>query len=385
MEILTRRRFIQTLAASSFGCVAGPGPVTAMASGPKLVLSPPTVISGDPRERGRLYGSQFGGPMKAFLQEVLDRNVGKPASKDELLRFAGACGDSTRTYSPTIHEELEGMAEGADLRLEEVFLLTLDEELRRRQLPYVQHCTAVAAGPPDTLNGHTFVTQTWDWPTSRAGLGYMLCWRRPEGPSLLAYSYPGLWIGAGMNSAGLGLTWVSVTPKPEDHGGPAIGLPSYVLVAHLLYQSKFEDVMREMRRVPRAGWFEFVVGDARGNLACFEASPTELGVQVGRGWIARDGPFRIPKMWTASTSNLLNRVAALGHYEHATALLQQGVGKIDAAYIERMFEEPDNGICLNTNFGATLDMMIFDVTAREAYVSRGPLYGVDWKRFTFPS
>jgi hypothetical protein len=28
-------------------------------------------------------------------------------------------------------------------------------------------------------------------------------------------------------------------------------------------------------------------------------------------------------------------------------------------------------------------MMVYNTTKREAWLSRGPSYGVDWKRFTF--
>ena len=32
---------------------------------------------------------------------------------------------------------------------------------------------------------------------------------------------------------------------------------------------------------------------------------------------------------------------------------------------------------------STIDMMLYNATKREAWLSRGPSYGIDWKRFAF--
>ena len=94
------------------------------------------------------------------------------------------------------------------------------------------------------------------------GLSSMLLWKRPEGPSVLAYSYPGLWVGAGLNSAGLALCWT----WGNDMGikGPRVGIPSYVLIAQMLYQNTLEAALDEAERAHHAGWFAFVLGDAKG-------------------------------------------------------------------------------------------------------------------------
>ena len=120
------------------------------------------------------------------------------------------CAKVIGTECPVIADELEGMAEGSGLRLEEHVLLTLHEELYHRGvLPPVSHCTAVAVGKPETRDGIAYVGQTWDWMPSVAGMSTMLEWRRSDGPSVLAYAFPGLWVGAGLNANGLALCWTS--------------------------------------------------------------------------------------------------------------------------------------------------------------------------------
>src|SRR5262249_53632367 len=117
------------------------------------------------------------------------------------------------------------------------------------------------------------------------GLSSMLLWQRPEGPSLLAYAYPGLWVGAGLNSAGVGLCWTwgdGVGIK-----GPRVGIPSYVLIAQMLYQDSLKGAIEEARRARHAGWFNFVLADGKGGLATVEGTPEKLVIQTPRGHTAR--------------------------------------------------------------------------------------------------
>ena len=105
---------------------------------------------------------------------------------------------------------------------------------------------------PPICNERNF-GQNWDWGDSTYGLSSLLLWKRPEGSSVLAYSYPGLWVGAGLNSAGLALCWT----WGNDMGikGPRVGIPSYVLIAQMLYQNTLAAALHEAARAHHAGWF----------------------------------------------------------------------------------------------------------------------------------
>ena len=48
--------------------------------------------------------------------------------------------------------------------------------------------------------------------------------------------------------------------------------------------------------------------------------------------------------------------------------------------MQKWFEDLKAGIAVGK---PTIDMMVFDTTAREAHVSRGPSYGVNWQSFGF--
>jgi hypothetical protein len=93
-----------------------------------------TVIRGTPRERGRQYGRSFQGPIAAFLDREIYGAFARPkaTTKEAMLRYADHCGRAIRKFSPTIGDELEGMAEGSGRRIEEIVLITLHEELCHR-------------------------------------------------------------------------------------------------------------------------------------------------------------------------------------------------------------------------------------------------------------
>lgn len=382
---ITRRHFLKRVAASTaavnsawvLGRLAAARGESPRPAAPEHTL---TVISGSPRERGRSYGRAFAEGIRSFLDREIYRSFTKAApTREEVLRYAGACGREIKGYSSLVHDELEGIAEGSGIRLEEAVLITLHEELwHKGVLPAVEKCTAIAAGPPDTADGSTYVGQTWDWMESVYGLSGMLLWKRSEGPSLLSYAYPGLWVGAGMNSAGLALTWTS--GDGLDIKGPRVGIPSYVLIAQILYQSTLKDALAEARRARHAGWFTFVLGDGEGRLANVEGSPEELVVEETRGHVARAlfGTRRMTRSPAEGPIKLNPRVRRV--YE----TLGREKGKVDAAAMKRLFAdhgpEGQNPVCCHP---ATLDAMLFDTTKREAHLTRGPACSARWKRFTF--
>jgi hypothetical protein len=379
--ILNRRAFLQRVGLSA-SALAGASVLREWALAEEKPLAegaipPLTLISGKPRDRGRMYGSRFKDGIHAFLdREIYQAFIQKPSPKDAMLAYAGACGKEVKQFSAVIHDELEGIAEGSGLKLEEVLLITLHEELYHRgALPKVDHCTAVAVGPPDTSDGNTYVGQTWDWMQSVFGMSSMLHWKREEGPSLLAYSFPGLWVGAGLNSAGLALSWTSASLGDQALGA-RVGIPAYVLLAHLMYQESLDAVEEEANRAKNAGWFTFVMADGRGQLCNIEGSPKELVVERSTGHLARVS-FGSRKM-TGTAAGA--KVARHPRCDKMYGLLGDASGKITRQTMQHFFQDPTCAISVGRS---TIDMMVYDTTRREAWLSRGPSYGADWKRFTF--
>jgi hypothetical protein len=351
-------------------------PVAKTTDKPSGEVPPLAVISGKPRERGLLYGRTYREDVRQFLdKEIYGAFVQKPSPKDDMLRYAAACGKVVKEACPEVYDEMEGLAEGASLRLEEVLLLSLHEEFQHRGvLPKVPHCTAVAAGPPATADGRTLVGQTWDWMQSVYGLSRILDWRRGEGPSVLSYGFPGLWCGAGLNSAGIALTWTSAGFGEKQ--GLRVGVPSYALLTHLLYQDSLEAAIKEAQRDKHAGWFTFVLGDGEGKLVNIEGSPQGIAIERSTGTLTRVGYGS--RQMTATPEGKPVKLHA--RCDKVLELVKTAEGKVDLKALQGYFADPKCGISVGKS---TIDMMVFDCTNRVAHLSRGPSYRTEWKEFRF--
>jgi hypothetical protein len=152
-----------------------------------------------------------------------------------------------------------------------------------------------------------------------------------------------------------------------------VGIPAYVLIAHLLYQETLEKVVAEARRAKQAGWFTFVLADARGDLVSIEGSPKRLAVERNRGRLAR--VFYGTREMTNTPEG--QPVKFHPKCQQAYNLLDAARGKLDYKGVEKILAIPPI-----TN-GMTIDVMIFNTSARKASLNRGPRGSGRWKEFSF--
>ena len=293
-----------------------------------------------------------------------------------MLQYAAACGQVV-DECPLIADEFRGIAEGAGLTFEEVMLINLHEELYHRTgVPQHGHCTAVAVRRP---------TREIPSPMSgKRGIG----WRggRPlfgramavdQGASVLAYGFPGMPMGAGLNSAGIALCWTSA--NLQDHQTiPGVGSPSYVLIAHPVCQKDLDSVIRAANQNKHAGWFTFVVADGDGNLVNIEGSPAASGgASEPRGACELRNEDTRPR--GLRREQLSSSIPAR---RRKTPVSRWGApaGMMNWQRLQQYFTHPEYEICAGK---ATIDMMVFDTTARVADLSRGPGYRVAWREFRF--
>jgi hypothetical protein len=340
---------------------------------------PADVFSGTAHERGEAYGKLYKNRLHDLLnKEIYEPFTDNPFSKEALTQYAAECGAFTREKCPLIAAECEGIAQGAGVTYEEIMLLNLDEELRlmakKKKKP--GHCTAVATSPSDSGDGHTYNGQTWDFSVRWAGKATMTEWQRTDAPSVLAYGYPGLPMGAGVNSAGIAITWTSGGAKQTRH----VGVPSYLLMGHFLAQPDIDSIIREANRNMHAGIFTFVISDAQGNLANVEGTPEETAIEQPEGRLARAyfGTRKLTRSPAGKPLKLNPRCQAM--YD----LLKQTSGQNDREMLQRYFTERDFSIVQwKSPKAKTIDIMVFDSTARKAYVTRGPEFHLEWREFTF--
>jgi len=107
-------------------------------------------IAGEPFEIGREYGRRNMEPIIGFFNHQIKPNARKRS-------FAQACWPEIEAFSDNVCRFMRGMAEGAEISLQEAVLLSLHEELG-----HMHHCTAFGATGAATPGGETFIGQNWD-------------------------------------------------------------------------------------------------------------------------------------------------------------------------------------------------------------------------------
>jgi hypothetical protein len=186
-------------------------------------------------------------------------------------------------------------------------------------------------------------------------------------------------VGAGLNSAGIALCWTWGDQRGIK--GPRVGIPSYVLIAQMLYQDSLKGAVEEARRATHAGWFTFVLADGKGELANVEGTPEKLAVEMNQGHLAR------ADFGSREITNTPKDQPVKYHpqCQRMCDLLAGARGKLDRATLQGFFGDHQGTICKHLGYkgGYTIDSMLFNCTTKEAYVSRGPGCSGRWKHFTF--
>jgi isopenicillin-N N-acyltransferase-like protein len=157
------------------------------------------------------------------------------SSRERLkLRWAGAVLQA-RKYHPYAAEgagqyleELEGMAEGAGLPLDDLMVLNCIEGIAGDALHL--KCTSFAVSAELTAEGHVLVGHNEDWWPEDQDTVYLVHATPENEPAYLAFTYGGLLPNIGFNAAGIAQCCDSVYPNDTRVGVPRIFVARSVLV-----------------------------------------------------------------------------------------------------------------------------------------------------------
>src|SRR5207237_8517657 len=113
-------------------------------------------------------------------------------------------------------EELRGIAEGADVAVEQVMLINVRNQLGAAASP--EGCTAVLVEPHASASGVGMVAQNWDNDPATDTFSVVLT-RRPMGkPAFLTFTRPGEVAYLGLSAAGTAVA-LNAMPGPQRLNG----------------------------------------------------------------------------------------------------------------------------------------------------------------------
>lgn len=241
-------------------------------------------------------GLQLGKASRGWVSKILKR---RKEWVSNLQKFAGAAPsrrflpflDALKEHFPQYLEEMNGLAEGAEIEPELIFLLQLNPELNAMMLTAKdEDCSTVMAKSEDKiLLGHNE-----DGSEQNQGLMFLLKARTPAGAEFFTLAYPGIIPGNGpsVNCFGVIHTCNYIGNKQWQEGVPRYFIDRAILEARSLNQA-IALASHKARAYSQAH-----------NLASFrekravmiESSVSQITVKEINGIVARTNHYIFPEM-----------------------------------------------------------------------------------------
>jgi isopenicillin-N N-acyltransferase-like protein len=249
---------------------------------------PHVKVAGGPRARGRAYGEQARERIARSIdayEEVFGAYTGWDWGqvRSQAARYEAPIAAFDERYL----EEMRGMAEGAGVDLEDVLSINVRTEVmfaaKARAAGAASRaagdgqrqgeCSAFAALPEASADGHTLLGQNWDWLLHCFDTVVVLEAEQEDGPNFVSVVEAGLLAKTGLNSSGVGVTTNALVTE-EDRGEPAI--PYHVLLRALMDCENLSDALSVVQRGVRSSSANYLLAHADGIAVDVEAAPGDF-------------------------------------------------------------------------------------------------------------
>jgi isopenicillin-N N-acyltransferase-like protein len=330
-------------------------------------------IKGTHREVGREIGQR----MKPNIQRILTpmrADLPPGVTWKQMVQKSRLCLTHTRAVYPQYIEELEGIAEGADVPFDDVFVATC-EGLWESTTWYSPRlgssggCTDFAARGAATVDGSTLLAHTNDLPAETEEDLVITKVQAGEEPEFLAVGVGGLGISAGFNAAGVSLTgnWVSCNDS-------RLGIPRLLIVRAIVAARNLEEAMNACLVPQRESNYNNIIADASGEVYSMEGSATDCEpIYIGDDILAHANHYVSPPMrgFEADRSAIAGSVI---RYNRALRLLRVHFGRLTPDLFQELLADHANypgSICKHAGKTVTVFSIIVNLSELRAWIGRG--------------
>ncbi len=298
----------------------------------------------------------------ALLREELPEGIAWP----EMLWQSKRYQDFSRKIYPNYIEEIEGIAEGADVPFDEVFLSMCEElwdDIAWRG------CTDMAALGRATLDGSTLIAHTNDLlPQVEENL-VLLKFQAGDEPEILGVSPGGIAISAGFNAAG-----ISLTGNQLDQNDIRPGVPRLLIVRAILASRHISEAISHCLLPQRASSYNNVLADAYGEVYSMEGSATDCEpIYIEDDILAHANHYISPVMrrFEADRSKIGNSVH---RHNRAMRLLHENYGHLTPELFQKLLADHAGypaSICKHGSESVTVFSIIIQLEKLHAWIGRG--------------
>lgn len=342
--------------------------------------SPPPIIqvSGSHRKMGQQIGESRRENVRRSLENA--RRMLKEAYHELELSWEGALIQA-RKYLPFAQErypqyvdEMQGIAEGADVPFDEVVVLTVMEAVTSDAL-HLTRCTSMAVSDERTADGHVLGAHNEDWIPDDEEDVFVIQARPKDEPPYLAMTYGGLIPNIGFNAYGIAQFIDSVYPNDSRIGIPRLVVARAVLAA----KTPGGAIHRALIQHRAAGYNHLIVHES-GEIYSLEVSARRFAIIYNKdGYVVHTNNYLSANMQEIE-NDPEELISSRIRYFRALRLLNQSQSHTIKSLqnIQRDHVNYPNSICKHDfDEGNTLDRektinaLVVDLTAREMHIAWG--------------
>jgi isopenicillin-N N-acyltransferase like protein len=228
---------------------------------------PPRVVG---RNHGRTFGDRVLGSIGVYRQKF--DKIGLPW--DEALAISERNVAYLRDLDPALADELDGIAEGAEVDPREIYLINIRTGLTRmveEGTDEDHECTTAAILGTATADGHTLMAQNWDQNGACQANTVVIEQHIPGEPALLFVTEAGILFRHGMNDAGMGAVGNALRTDRERRADK--GTTSGIARRRAMRCTNLADAVRTLTETPRSHSGNHILAEAGGGAVDIEAIP----------------------------------------------------------------------------------------------------------------
>lgn len=235
--------------------------------------------------RGTAYevGCQIGAAAREQMRAMHAETLAEYGERwQTLLRQSIPFQDAAQRHLPRVMQEMRGVADGANIPFDDLFLLSVEEllyeevrgaEAERQSTGYApsknKGCSDLAAAPPATRDGHVWLAHNNDLGPDTLGQLVVTKLQVQGEPEILAVTVGGWFMSIGMNSAGLALTGNQLNANDSR-----VGIPRLLAVRDILAQSTLEAALQSALHSERASSYNNIISSREEQIVNVEGSAT---------------------------------------------------------------------------------------------------------------
>ncbi len=349
-------------------------------------------FAGSHRQIGRQFGEATADLIRLHRDLALQRlRARSGVSPDEAVAAALRYRPFVQRFAPFLDEEVQGVAEGAGISLEDAYLLQLRAELAATPGLYAvgetgDECTTFAVLAEATGNGSPLVGQNADLPAFYGEIGVIVEIVSDDLPSVLMLTPAGQVSYIGINDRGLGVFANYLTCD-----GWRVGFPRYLFSRLALTHETVDDAIVAIRAIPRASSRNLIMAD-RHSAADLETTPTrDARLDPVDGLLAHANHYVAAELADEERSPTKQVANSRVRLDRMRELLKERRGRLDAPVMQEILRDracyPDT-LCRQPGDDPSSDIMTFaSVIAEPAngqmWVAVGPPDAHPYQRYAF--